>query len=85
MQQHAFGNSSEMVQFAAYDKESQTLYLTYHSGSTTVAYSTINQSLFDELRRSPYPDVCIRFKIQAQHAFRRVDPVVETYDYGFLK
>jgi len=85
MQQHTFGKTSEMVHFAAYDSDKEILYLTYHSGSTTVAYSTIPPGLFDELKRSPYPDVCIRFKIQAKHAFRKVDPVVHALDYSFLK
>lgn len=85
MQQHTFGKASEMVQFAAYDKEDQTLYLTYRTGSITVAYTGIPPALYEELRRSPYPDVCIRFKVQARHAFRRVDAVMEPLNYTFLK
>lgn len=85
MQQHTFGKTSEMVYFAAYEANEQTLYLTFHSGSTTIAYYAIPPGLFEELCNSPYPDVCIRFKIQARHTFRRVDSVIETLNYGFLK
>lgn len=78
MQLHRFANNSEMVSLAAYHPEQQVLYLTYFSGPTTIAYQSINPDLFEELRSSAYPDVCVRFKIQAKHSFRRIDPLSPT-------
>ena len=75
MQLHRFTNNSEMVSLAAYSSDQRRLYLTYLSGPTTVAYERISPDLFEELRSSVYPDACVRFKIQARHAFRRVTGV----------
>ncbi|MCP9235311.1 KTSC domain-containing protein [Lewinella sp. JB7] len=85
MKHHNFGKRSEMVSFAGYDAENRTLYLTFLSGGTTIAYFNVSAELYDELVRSPYPDVCLRFKIQAKHPFRRVEPAFESIDYGFIK
>ena len=85
MQQHFFGSRSELISLAAYQAETHTLYLTYHSGSVTIAYQGVKPELYDELTRSPYPDVCIRFKIQARHAFRRIEPAFEAVNYSFMK
>ena len=85
MQHHNFGNSSEMVSFAGYQETDGTLYLTYHSGPVTIAYRNIPRDIYEELITSPYPDVCIRFKIQARHAFRRVNPAHRSFHYSFMK
>ncbi len=85
MQHHTFGRDSEIVAKACYNSESQTLFLTYLSGPTTIAYRNVSPMLFNELQRSPYPDVCIRFKIQARHPFRRIGKSYEALDYNFLK
>ncbi len=74
-----------MVSHAGYDRDTQVLFLTYHSGPTTVAYHTVPEELFTQLTQSPYPDVCIRFRVQAQHVFRRVEPSFEPLDYTFIK
>ncbi|NJB85324.1 hypothetical protein GGR26_001069 [Lewinella marina] len=85
MQQHTFGNTSEMVSHAGYDRDKHVLYLTYHSGPTTIAYRNVTPSLWEELLKSAYPDVCIRFKIQAHHPFRRVEPAFRPLHYSFVK
>ena len=74
-----------MVSFAAYNADDQLLYLTFRNGDTTVAYQKVQPNLFQELVTSAYPDVCIRFKIQARHSFRRVEPVVDAFNYTFRK
>ncbi len=85
MQHHNFGKSSEMVSFAAYETENQTLYLTFLAGPVTIAYRNVSPSLYAELLASAYPDVCIRFKVQARHPFRRVEPAFGSFDYSFMK
>jgi hypothetical protein len=85
MQHHNFGKLSDMVSFAGYQPDDRTLYLTYHSGPTTIAYRNISPEIYEELVRSAYPDVCIRFKIQARHAFRRVNPAHRSFRYNFVK
>lgn len=74
-----------MVSKARYNPEDNTLFLTFRSGKTTVAYRNVPESLYSELCRSPYPDVCIRFKIQARHPFRRVGGSYDALDYTFMK
>ncbi|MEL6844777.1 MAG: hypothetical protein AAFP02_16330 [Bacteroidota bacterium] len=64
---------SKMVLYANYDEETHELLLTYQNGNTTIAYQGVEQKLFEELRQSIFPDACIRFKIQARHAFRRLN------------
>lgn len=85
MRHHSFGRSSEIVNYARYNSDAQILYLTYNSGPTTIAYCDVPPSLFEELRHSFYPDVCIRFKIQARHAFRRVSQHKTALDHSFIK
>ena len=74
-----------MVSHAGYDAEKRVLYLTYHSGPTTIAYGNITADDFQQLIRSPYPDVCIRFRIQAAHSFRRVHPSFRPVRFPFVK
>lgn len=62
-----------MVSLAGYDAENKVLYLTYHSGKTTIAYHGVDHAIYEELKASAYPDVCVRFKVQAHHPFRRVE------------
>ncbi len=85
MQHHKFGDTSEMVSFAAYHAEEQMLYLTFIAGPVTIAYRNVAPALYAELLAAAYPDVCIRFKIQARHSFRRVEPAFGSFDYGFMK
>ncbi|MBB4078085.1 hypothetical protein GGR28_000686 [Lewinella aquimaris] len=85
MEHHNFGKKSEMASFAGYDQENRILYITFISGATTIAYSNMSPELYAELIQSPYPDVCLRFKIQAKHPFRRVEPSFESLDYSFMK
>ena len=85
MQHHTFDSTSELVSFAAYDTNKRLLYLTYSGETTTIAYQNISSELFEELVRSPYPDVCIRFKIQARHSFRRVEPAFEPIPSTLVK
>ncbi len=85
MQHHKFGKSSEMVSFAGYDLENQLLYLTFIGGPTTIAYRNVSPALYEELIASAYPDVCIRFKVQARHSFRRVEPAYGSFEYTFMK
>ena len=85
MQHHKFGDTSEMVSFAGYDPEEQVLYLTFIGGPATIAYRNVSPALYEELLNSAYPDVCIRFKIQARHPFRRVEPAFGSFDYSFMK
>ena len=85
MRHHDFGRSSEIVTYARYNSDAQILYLTYKSGPTTIAYCDVPPSLFDELLNSFYPDVCIRFKIQARHAFRRISKARTALDHTFIK
>ena len=85
MQHHNFGSASELVSFVVYNPETHTLYLTYRSGKATIAYQHVRPELYDELVRSAYPDVCIRFKIQARHPFRRIEPAFEDLRYSFVK
>lgn len=85
MQHYNFKDGSEMVTFAAYHADDQLLYLTYKTGETTIVYQKIPPALYEELITTAYPDVCIRFKIQANHSFRRVEPVVDAFNYTFRK
>ena len=85
MQHHRFGSTSELVSFAVYNDAQHKLYLTFRSGKSTIAYQNIRPELWDELIRSAYPDVCIRFKIQAKHAFQRIEPAFEDIQYSFVK
>ena len=85
MQLHNFGRTSEIVAHARYNSDARILYLTYVSGPTTIAYCDVPPALFEELRNSFYPDVCIRFKIQARHAFRRVSKSRTALDHSFIK
>ncbi|WP_420460300.1 hypothetical protein [Neolewinella sp.] len=85
MQHHNFDSSSELVTFAAYEANQRLLYLTFTGQTTTIAYQNVSPELFEELVRSPYPDVCIRFKIQAQHSFRRVEPSFEPIPSTLIK
>ena len=85
MQVLNLSGTSEMVSNAAYNPEDATLYLTYHSGNTVIAYQNVAAALFEELGRSPYPDVCIRFKIQANHSFQRLVDNQLFYDYKMIK
>lgn len=64
-------SQSELVRLAAYDTDTRQLFLTYHSGPTTISYCDVAPDLFDQLHRSPYPDAVIRFQVQARHSFRR--------------
>lgn len=66
-------NLSQMVSYANYDRGTSELLLTYQSGKATIAYQGVDEHLFDELRQSTFPDICIRFKIQARHPFRRLE------------
>ena len=72
MQNINLRNCSEMVAEANYDAVAQTLLLTYQSGNTTIAYQGVPDAIFRELCQADYPDLCIRFKIQASHPFKRV-------------
>ncbi|MGB3802291.1 MAG: hypothetical protein WA952_20890 [Lewinella sp.] len=85
MQQHTFGQNSEIVAKAFYNRETAILFLTYKSGPTTIAYRNVPTTLYDELCHSHYPDACIRFKIQARHPFRRVGKTYGALNYGFVK
>lgn len=85
MQQYNFGQSSELASFAVYNQNTQTLYLTFRTGKATIAYQHVRPELYEELVRSAYPDVCIRFKIQARHPFRRIEPAFEDMRYSFVK
>ena len=85
MQHHNFDGSSELVSFAAYDANQRQLFLTFTSQPTTIAYQNVSPDLVEELVRSPYPDVCIRFKIQARHSFRRVEPSFEPIPSTLIK
>ena len=85
MQSHTFERNSDMVSTARYNADERTLFLTFRSGNTTIAYRNVSPALYDELCRSPYPDVCIRFKIQADHSFRRVGDSYSALDYKFIK
>lgn len=85
MQHYNFGQASEMVALARYEPTTQDLFLTYHSGPVTIAYSGVSEGLYKELCRSAYPDVCIRFKIQAHHPFRRVEPGMQPLNIQFIK
>ena len=85
MQHHNFDESSDLVTFAGYDANRQLLYLTFTGETATIAYQNVAPSLFEELVRSPYPDVCIRFKIQARHSFRRVEPAYEPIPTTLIK
>ena len=85
MQSLNLSGSSEMVSYAAYDAERALLYLTYHSGNTTIAYQDVSPALFEELCRAAYPDVCIRFKIQARHSFQRLAADHLFYEYKVIK
>ncbi|CAH1000262.1 hypothetical protein LEM8419_01412 [Neolewinella maritima] len=85
MQHHNFKGSSELVTFAAYDPNQQQLFLTYTAGGVTIAYQNVAPVLYEELLRSAYPDVCIRFKVQARHAFRRIEPAYEPIPSTLIK
>ncbi|WP_170067752.1 KTSC domain-containing protein [Neolewinella xylanilytica] len=85
MQNHLFGKDSEIVSKAHYNPDTETLFLTYLSGPTTIAYRNVPVTLYNELLRSAYPDVCIRFKIQARHPFRRVGKSYGALNYTFMK
>lgn len=85
MENYAFKETSEVVSFAAYNASQRLLYLTFVSGKTTIVYQNVAPGLWEELKGSTYPDVCVRFKVQAKHSFRRVDPLVEALGSNFLK
>ena len=78
-------SASELVAHAAYDPEERMLYLTYHTGNTTIAYQDVSPQVYDELREAAYPDVVIRFGIQARHSFRRVSTPYALLNREFIK
>lgn len=85
MQHHKFDRESEVLSEAGYDAEQRVLYLTYISGPVTIAYLDVPENLFQELISAAYPDVCLRFRIQAGHAFRRMEPSFKSMDLSFVK
>ncbi len=85
MQHHDFRQASEIITHAGYDYDQQVLYLTYRSGPATIAYLNVAPSLYEELVDSVYPDVCLRFRIQAHHPFRRMEPSFQPLDLSFVK
>ena len=85
MQHHEFHRESDILSHAGYDLERRVLYLTYSSGPVTIAYLDVAENLFDELISSPYPDVCLRFRVQAGHAFRRMEHSFKPMEPAFLK
>ncbi len=76
---------SELVAHAAYDEELKMLYLTYRTGDTTIVYQDVAPQVYEELREAAYPDVVIRFAIQARHSFRRVKSPYTLLGRSFIK
>ena len=85
MQITTLAQASELVSHAAYDESERMLYLTYRGGRTTIAYQDVPPQTYAELEAASYPDLIIRFAVQARHPFRRVEAPFQVLERTFVK